>query len=51
MGMMLESMFRPMLLVRCYTCNIVFDLDKRDQKEQAKRHSRECHEMTSGFHA
>lgn len=40
-----------MMLVRCYTCNIVFDLDKSDQKREAAKHSRECHEMTRGFHA
>lgn len=36
-------------LIRCYTCNIVFDIDKRDEEIKAKEHSKACHEMTSGF--
>ena len=40
-----------MMLVRCYTCNIVFDIDKRDQKREALKHSSMCHEMTRGFHS
>ena len=40
-----------MMLARCYTCNMVFDLDKKDQKQEASEHSRMCHEMTRGFHA
>ncbi|MEO9320069.1 MAG: hypothetical protein ABI361_05295 [Nitrososphaera sp.] len=40
-----------MMLVRCYTCNLVFDIDKRNEKEEAIKHSRACHEMTLGFRA
>lgn len=40
-----------MMLVRCYTCNMVFDIDIEDQKKEADRHSSLCHEMTLGFHS
>ncbi|HKU49474.1 MAG TPA: hypothetical protein VJP79_05965 [Nitrososphaera sp.] len=40
-----------MMLVRCYTCNIVFDIDKVEQKKEALKHSSQCHEMTRGFNA
>jgi hypothetical protein len=40
-----------MLLVRCYTCNIVFDVDKEKERREAIKHSRACHEMTQGFNA
>jgi hypothetical protein len=40
-----------MMLVRCYTCNLIFDVDKKDQRQEAVKHSRECHEMTRGFNA
>lgn len=40
-----------MMLIRCYTCNVVFDVDKKDDREQAIKHSRACHEMTQGFRA
>ena len=38
-------------LIRCYTCNLVFDIDKKDQEFEAKEHSESCHEMTLGFRA
>jgi hypothetical protein len=40
-----------MMLIRCYTCKMVFDVDKPEQRKEALRHSRECHEMTQGFRA
>lgn len=40
-----------MMLVRCYTCNRVFDIDRKKEKEEAMEHSRACHEMTQGFRA
>lgn len=40
-----------MLLVHCYTCNIVFDIDKEKERREAIKHSRACHEMTQGFNA
>ena len=40
-----------MMLVRCYTCNKVFDVDKDSEREEAIEHSRACHEMTQGFRA
>ncbi|MGI0020982.1 MAG: hypothetical protein ACREAY_10985 [Nitrososphaera sp.] len=38
-----------MMLVRCYTCRMVFDVDKEKERKEAARHSRACHEMTQGF--
>lgn len=38
-----------MMLVRCYTCNMVFDVDKDKERKEAVKHSRACHEMTLGF--
>ena len=38
-------------LVRCYTCSLVFDIDKSDEHKKAIEHSRCCHEMTLGFRA
>lgn len=38
-----------MMLVRCYTCNVVFDIDKASERKEAIRHSQACHEMTQGF--
>ncbi len=40
-----------MILIRCYTCKMVFDVDKPEHRQEALRHSRECHEMTQGFRA
>jgi hypothetical protein len=40
-----------MMLVRCYTCSKVFDIDKDDERKEAGKHSRACHEMTQGFKA
>jgi hypothetical protein len=40
-----------MMLIRCYTCKIVFDIEKPEQRKEAARHSQECHEMTQGFRA
>ena len=40
-----------MMLVRCYTCRMVFDVDKKEERREAARHSTECHEMTLGFKA
>jgi len=40
-----------MMLIRCYTCSIVFDIDKKKDKDEAVKHSRACHEMTQGFRA
>jgi uncharacterized C2H2 Zn-finger protein len=40
-----------MMLVRCYTCNMVFDIDKESDRREAKKHSQNCHEMTRGFRA
>ena len=38
-------------LIRCYTCNLTFDIDKKEEEIEAKEHSRSCHEMTLGFRA
>ena len=38
-----------MMLVRCYTCNMVFDIDNEKERKEAIRHSQACHEMTQGF--
>lgn len=38
-----------MMLIRCYTCNRVFDVDKDNERKEAIEHSRACHEMTQGF--
>lgn len=40
-----------MMLIRCYTCNKVFDVDKDSDRQEAIEHSRACHEMTQGFRA
>ena len=40
-----------MMLVRCYTCNLVFDVDKQAERKEAIQHSQACHEMTRGFRA
>jgi hypothetical protein len=40
-----------MMLVRCYTCKKVFDVDKDSERQEAIEHSRACHEMTQGFRA
>jgi hypothetical protein len=40
-----------MMLIRCYTCKAVFDVDKPEQLKEALRHSSACHEMTQGFRA
>ncbi|HEX7032816.1 MAG TPA: hypothetical protein VF172_07445 [Nitrososphaera sp.] len=40
-----------MMLIRCYTCKLVFDVDKPEQRKEAIRHSQQCHEMTQGFRA
>lgn len=40
-----------MMLIRCYTCNIVFDIDKKKDRDEAAKHSSACHEMTQGFRA
>jgi hypothetical protein len=38
-------------LIRCYTCNLTFDIDKKEEEIEAKEHSRSCHEMSLGFRA
>ena len=38
-------------LISCYTCNPVFDIDKKGQEFEAKEHCESCHEMTLGFRA
>lgn len=38
-------------LIRCYTCNLTFDIDKKEKEIEAKEHSRSCHEMSLGFRA
>ncbi len=40
-----------MMLVRCYTCNLVFDIDKEQERKEALKHSQAGHEMTRGFRA
>jgi hypothetical protein len=40
-----------MMLVRCYTCKMVFDVDRPEERKQTLRHSEACHEMTQGFRA
>jgi hypothetical protein len=40
-----------MMLIRCYTCNLVFDVDKSVERKEAIKHSQACHEMTQGFRA
>ena len=40
-----------MMLVRCYRCNIVFEVDKQAERKEAMKHSQACHEMTRGFRA
>lgn len=40
-----------MMLVRCYTCDRVFDVDKPAECREAIKHSQACHEMTRGFRA
>jgi hypothetical protein len=40
-----------LLLVRCYTCNLTFDIDKKKDRQEAIKHSQACHEMTQGFRA
>ncbi|WP_415281775.1 hypothetical protein [Candidatus Nitrososphaera sp. FF02] len=40
-----------MMLVCCYTCNLVFDVDKQAERKEAIKHSQACHEMTRGFRA
>ena len=40
-----------MMLIRCYTCNRVFDIDREKERKEAAKHSQECHEMTQGFMA
>jgi hypothetical protein len=36
------------MLVRCYT-KLVFAVDRPEQRKEAIKHSRACHEMTLGF--
>lgn len=40
-----------MMLVRCYTCKKVFDINRNAERMEAREHSRACHEMTQGFNA
>jgi len=42
---------QTMMLIRCYTCNVVFDVDKKGHREHVIQHGRACHEMTQGFRA
>jgi hypothetical protein len=37
--------------IRCYISNIVFDIDRKKDREEAIKHSRASHEMTQGFRA
>jgi hypothetical protein len=37
--------------IRCYTRSVVFDIDRKKDREEAIKHSRACHEMTQGFRA
>lgn len=38
-----------MMPVLCYTCRLVFDVDKKEDHRVVARHSMERHEMTLGF--
>ena len=40
-----------MMLIRCYTCKVVFDIDRPEERKEAIKHSQACHEMTQGFRA
>lgn len=40
-----------MVLIRCYTCNLVFNVDRPEQRKETIRHSQKCHEITQGFRA
>lgn len=40
-----------MMLVRCYTCSVVFDVYKERERKEAIKHSQACHEVTQGFKA
>ena len=39
-------MHGKMMLVRCYTCKMVFDIDREKERKEALKHSQACLEMT-----